>query len=164
MHRALPLLSFLNCSYIQNLLSLPYQHLLQLLWYQKLLKRYLEVFKYLEHKSDHDDWGCSRPVGALYLRVHGHILQGFEVWFILQLWDSVWQEVHTNCHHRIHFFSGFMGLPAGHPHALENSLELESVPITLNLFGLCTPSTTRNFKAPCVEFPHHICKQNRTLS
>lgn len=62
------------------------------------------------------------------------------------------------CHHRTHFLSGFMGLPAGHPHASANSLELESVPITLNLLGLCTPSTTRDFRAPRVEFPHHICK------
>ena len=63
-----------------------------------------------------------------------------------------------HCHHKTHFLCGFMGLPAGHPHASANSFEFDSVPITLNLLGLCTPSTTRDFSAPRVEFPHHIYK------
>lgn len=68
-------------------------------------------------------------------------------------------ELWMQCHHKTHFLCGFMGLPAGHPHASANSFEFESVPITLNLLGLCTPSTTRDFSAPRVELPHHICEQ-----
>lgn len=39
-------------------------------------------------------------------------------------------------HHKIHFSSGFIGLPLGQFQASENSLELDSVPTTLKRFGL----------------------------
>lgn len=52
-----------------------------------------------------------------------------------------------------------MGEPWGQCQASANSLELLRVPITRILFGLWTPSTILDLRAPTVEFPHQICEQ-----
>lgn len=78
------------------------------------------------------------------------------------------QQICTVCskvcpyHHKIHLLGGFIGLFKGQFHASENSLEFDSVPKTRILLGLCTPSTSLLFKAPRVEFPHHIYKNTQT--
>lgn len=60
-------------------------------------------------------------------------------------------------HHSIHFFTGFIGDPAGQFQILENSGELERLPITLNLLGLWT-SDKLSMSWVGVEAAHHTCK------
>jgi hypothetical protein len=59
-------------------------------------------------------------------------------------------------HQRTHFFLGFIFESIGHLNALENSIELEILPITLILGGLCKSDKIDDRSASGVDFVHQF--------
>lgn len=69
---------------------------------------------------------------------------------------------HPHCHHSSHFLLGFIGELTGQPKCLENSSELDTVPMTRKRDGLCGSVMTPSWELSGVRTKHHTFKEKHT--